>query len=118
MYDKLYHYKAVIASVYDGDTCTADIDLDFKFYHNGLKLRLAGIDAPELRGETLEAGRASRDYLRELVLDKEVIVETEKDSTGKYGRYIVTIWIPQEDGAYICANDLLVETGHAVYKEY
>lgn len=66
----LYHYKAVIVSVYDGDTCTAVIDLGFKFYHNGIKLRLTGIDAPESRGETLEAGRASRDYLKELVLDK------------------------------------------------
>ncbi|MCP4234525.1 MAG: nuclease, partial [Aestuariibacter sp.] len=27
MNGNLYHYKAYITSVYDGDTCTADIDL-------------------------------------------------------------------------------------------
>lgn len=118
MNDNLYHYRAVISSVYDGDTCTANIDLGFKFYHNGIKLRLTGIDAPELRGESLEAGRASRDYLRGLILDKDVIIETDKDSTGKYGRYIATIYVVQDDGTYVSANDLLVTAGHAIYREY
>jgi len=27
---KLYHYRATITAVYDGDTCTASGDLDFK----------------------------------------------------------------------------------------
>ena len=118
MEDKLYFYKAVIYSVYDGDTCTARIDLGFEFEFKKLKLRLSGIDTPELRGETLEAARVSRDFLRDLVLDKDVIVETERDSKGKYGRYIATIWVKNEDGSYSSANDLLVLGGYGVYKEY
>lgn len=30
MDDKLYYYKAKVTSVYDGDTCTVDIDLGMK----------------------------------------------------------------------------------------
>lgn len=118
MDDNLYHYRAVISSVWDGDTCTADIDLGFSFSYSKIKLRLYGIDAPELRGETLEAARASRDFLREKVLNKEVLLQTIKDSTGKYGRYLANIWLKQEDGSYILVNDLLVIEGHAIHREY
>lgn len=118
MEENLYTYKAIISSVYDGDTCTADIDLGFKFYHKGIKLRLKDIDTPELRGETLEEARRSRDYLRELVLDKEVIITTERDSTGKYGRYIATLWIKNENEDYINVNTLMVESGFAAEKIY
>ena len=79
MDSKLYHYKATIVSVWDGDTCTAEVDLGFGFSFNKIKLRLDSIDAPELRGETLQQGRGSRDYLRSLILDKEVILETIKE---------------------------------------
>jgi len=27
MENALYHYKAIVVEVYDGDTCTVDIDL-------------------------------------------------------------------------------------------
>lgn len=118
MQKNLYHYKAIITSVYDGDTCTANIDLGFKFYHNGLKLRLANIDAPEVRGDTLLAGQQSREFLRDLILNKEVIVMTEKDSTEKYGRYIAHIYLTQEDGTYMYVNEQIVLAGHAIYKAY
>jgi micrococcal nuclease len=115
--EQLYYYKATIISVYDGDTCTATIDLGFSFEFKRQKLRFYGIDAPELRGDTLEAGRASRDYLRSLILNKEVYVETIKDSKGKYGRYLAKIWV-DIDGVLLCTNDLLVSNNHAIYKEY
>jgi micrococcal nuclease len=113
----LYYYKAHVISVYDGDTCTVSVDLGFNFEFKGQKLRLDGIDAPELRGDTLEAGRASRDYLRDLILDKDIYLETIKDSKGKYGRYLAKIWI-EVDGELLCANDMLVSSGHAIYREY
>jgi micrococcal nuclease len=109
----LYFYKARIISVYDGDTCRANIDAGFGLELKNKPLRLWGIDAPELRGETLDIGRLSRDALKDLILDKDVIIETYKDKTGKYGRYIAKIWL--ED---ICVNDELVKLGHAIYREY
>jgi len=111
--ENLYYYKAKIVSVYDGDTVTADIDLGFKTWVKGEKLRLYGINAPELRGEEREEGLKSRDYLRGLILGKEVLIKTRKDKRGKYGRYLAEIIL---DGVNI--NDKLVEDGYAVYKEY
>lgn len=105
-----YLYKAKIISVYDGDTCVAEIELGFDIIFKQ-KLRLYGINTPELRGEEREQGLISRDYVRELILNKEVIIETQKDKTGKYGRYLATIYI---DG--INLNEKLVTEGYA--KEY
>jgi micrococcal nuclease len=89
--DSLYHYRAVIIEVYDGDTVTADVDLGFSVWIRGERLRLARIDAPEVRGADKEAGLAARDFLRGLILDKPLIVETAKDMKGKYGRYIAEL---------------------------
>jgi micrococcal nuclease len=31
----LYHYRAIVRSVYDGDTCTVDLDLGLHTWVNG-----------------------------------------------------------------------------------
>ncbi len=113
----MYDYRALITDVYDGDTCTATIDLGFNIKQAKIKLRLHEINAPEIRGDTRLKGRASRDYLRTIILNKEVEIRTRKDSKGKYGRYIAEIWIDL-DGEKIYVNNLLVEKGHAEYKTY
>lgn len=118
MENKLYFYKAVVHYVYDGDTCTASVDLGFNFEFKNLKLRLFNIDAPELRGETLEAARKSRDFLKEMVIGKEVFLETIKDAKGKYGRFLSIIWIKNDDGSYVNVNEKMVEAGHAIHREY
>ena len=109
-----YEYKALVTSVYDGDTITIDLDLGLKSWHIDKKCRLFGIDTPELRGHEKEAGKRARDALRKLILDKEVIVRTEKDKSGKYGRLIVTVYTL--DGLNV--NEWLVSNGYAVEKEY
>ena len=57
MEQTLYHYKAFVTQVYDGDTVTVDIDLGLHTWMKGEKLRLYRINAPELRGEEKEAGK-------------------------------------------------------------
>jgi micrococcal nuclease len=49
MEHKLYHYKARVVDVYDGDTCTVDIDLGLSTWIHGEKLRLYRINAPEVK---------------------------------------------------------------------
>ena len=112
----MYEYKAVITDVYDADTVTANIDLGFKSGLRGVKLRLYGIDAPEMRGEEKEAGRVSRDWLRERVLDKEVFLRTYRDRTGKYGRWLADVY-PADDQSK-SYNDMLVDEGLAVKAKY
>ena len=46
----LYHYRAVVISVYDGDTCRMDIDLGLDIWQKNEKIRLVRINTPELRG--------------------------------------------------------------------
>lgn len=103
----MYNYKAHIKDVYDGDTVTAVVDLGFLHYQE-MKLRLYGIDTPEMRGEEREQGIVVRDIVRGLILGKEVEIHTKKDKQGKYGRYLATIIL---DGLNI--NEWLVENGHA-----
>ena len=117
MKEKLYYYRAKIVSVYDGDTCRADIDLGLGIWVRNEKLRLLRINAPELRGDEKAAGKASRDFLREQILGKEVFIQSHKDKRGKYGRYLAEIWL-EEAGIWININDRLVEAGHAIYKTY
>ena len=68
----MYIYNAIITSVYDGDTVTADIDLGFEVWLKGQKLRLLNIDTPEVRGKEKAEGIVSRDALRSRILGKEV----------------------------------------------
>lgn len=117
MEEKLYHYRAVITAVYDGDTCTVDIDLGLGTWIRGEKLRLYGINAPEVRGVERPDGLKSCDFLRGLIEGKEVFIKTYKDRREKYGRYLGNIKLETADG-WIDVNDLLVEKGFAEYKEY
>lgn len=118
MLDKLYYYKSKITAVYDGDTCTADLDLGLSTIRKGEKIRLSRINAPEVRGQEREQGIISRDFLREQILEKEVFIQTIKDKKGKYGRYLGEIWLINEDGSTQNVNDLMVSQGYAEYKEY
>ena len=108
-----YLYEANVTAVYDGDTITVDIDLGLGIWVHSEKLRLHRINAPEVRGESRPQGIESRDWLREQVLGKEVIVQTIKDKKGKYGRYLAEVWLEGQN-----INDSLVENGFAEYKEY
>jgi len=108
----MYIYNAYIISVYDGDTVTARIDCGFGISFVE-KIRLYGLDTPEIRGEERSEGLISRDKLRERILEKNVIIRTIKDKKGKYGRYIGEIFIGEEN-----INEWLITEGLAERKDY
>lgn len=115
----LYHYKATVVSVYDGDTITVDIDLGFSATLR-MAVRLARINAPEVRGEQRAAGLTAAEALRQLLpAGQEVFLRTYKDGREKYGRYLadVLIELPQVS-CRTCVNDWLVEHGYAQKMEY
>ena len=96
-----YFYKAKVVRVYDGDTIRADIDLGLNLWVHNESLRLHRINAPEMRGPDKLAGKASRDFLREKIARKEILIETIKDKKGKYGRFIAEIWLQDVSGELI-----------------
>ena len=110
-----YTYKARCVSVYDVDTIMADIDLGCTVWIGNEPLRLAGINAPEVRGPSRPEGIKARDWLRERILGKSIIIQTQRDMKGKYGRFIATIWEP---AGGLSINDQLVQAGHAVKVQY
>jgi micrococcal nuclease len=128
--DRLWHYRAKIVRVIDGDSVEALIDKGFGDYRRE-HLRLHGIDTPELRprkgtpeerlAEKAEALRAKNRVIQ-LVEGREVVIRSHK--AGKYGRWLATIFLPPEDavsklGAVVdpqdppTLNQLLLDEGLA-----
>ena len=108
----MFEYRARILRIIDGDTVEAEIDLGFQVSLRAT-LRLAGIDTPELRGPTHEAGVAAADYLDLLLTklagpERQITVRTQKDRTGKYGRYLADLVVGDRN-----LNQALVQAGHA-----
>jgi len=113
-----YSYSAIITDIYDGDTVTCNIDVGFGIILHKRKIRLLGVNTPEVRGEEREECLKARDWLRELVLGKEIILYTVKDRNninkkGKYGRLLGIIYYNDEN-----INKKLVDKGFAHYAFY
>ena len=116
----MYKYKAKVERIVDGDTIDVIIDLGFKITTNQ-RIRFSGINTPETynvkkTSEEYKKGLAAKNYVtkRMEMNNSEIIIETSKD-TGKYGRYIGTIWLPDSASSL---NDELVEKGYAVVAHY
>lgn len=113
----MYQYKAECMRVVDGDTLNLRVDLGMNIDHR-IRVRLSGIDTPETYGvkkdsEEYKAGIAAKERLEELVMGKDLIIVTEKDKTGKYGRYIATIYVDDSN-----VNETLVKEGFAKRVQY
>ena len=88
-----FTYRAIVRSIYDGDTIRVDLDLGLGTWVHNQPLRLQGIDTPEVRGPEREQGLLSRDWLRRRTPPGTVVVvQTLKDAKGKYGRYLAVLW--------------------------
>ena len=91
--------SAVIASCYDGDTCTTT---------TGERVRLACIDTPELRGKSAEPvpARAARHHLRGLVVGKTVGIR--RITKDRYGRTVAELFLGETN-----VQQEMVASGHA-----
>jgi micrococcal nuclease len=106
-----YFYDAIVIGVHDGDTITVDIDLGFGIIIKKQKIRLYGINAPELRfsGDTNASGITSKIWLAEKILNKKIVVKTTQDKKEKYGRWLGEIFLNDEN-----INELMVNEGLAI----
>ena len=108
MEEHLYCYKALVTRVYDGDSITCNISVGFGIWIEDQKIRLYGIDTPEIRGEERPEGLVSAAWLREKIEGQVVILKTYKDRKGKYGRWLAEVFL---DGVNL--NQQLIEEGLA-----
>ena len=103
----MYEYLATVERVIDGDTLDVVMHLGFKITTHQ-RLRLADVDTPETwRPKTLMErvhGEEAKDYVKNLIEGEDVIITTSK--TGKYGRYIAHVRLPNSTKTI---NELLVE---------
>jgi micrococcal nuclease len=126
---RLWYYRAKIVRVVDGDTVDAEVDAGFGSYRVE-RLRLAGVDAPELkprrgtpeeREEERLLAHKAKERVTNLMLGKECVIRTFK--TGSFGRWIAQIFFPEDVIMRLARtttgeppksiNDLLLEEGLA-----
>lgn len=114
----LYTYRFKITRVIDGDTVEGEVDLGFTVKMK-MRLRLADINAPEMRGGQREAGVAARDHLIALVNRHDPIyIRTQKDKSDSFGRYVATLFGYDDRGISWDINAQMVDDGHAERKSY
>ena len=109
-------YRCRILGWYDGDSPTVDIDLGFNHWMLNQKVRLYGVNTPELRGEERSEGLEVRDLVRKWApAGSDAIIRTHKDEQGKYGRWLAEIFMP---GEMTSINHRLVAAGLAHIEAY
>ena len=100
-------YQGRVIKVIDGDTVWV------KSSNKHIKIRLSYIDAPELK-QTY--GIRSKNFLIELVLNKEVQINTNKKD--RYNRHLGELYIHNSEES-IFVNAKMIKSGNArVYKTY
>ena len=81
----MYQYNAIVHKVVDGDTIEIDIDLGLLVWVHGEKVRLLGVNTPEVYGvkkgsPEWEEGNKASAFVKSVLKEKdEVIIETVKD---------------------------------------
>ncbi len=108
----VYSYKAVVLRWFDGDTVRVELDLGFDVSVRKT-VRLAGVDAPELRaGDVSEKTRArtALAFAASLAPPGSVVQATTVPAGDKYGRFLADL--RTDDGEDVATA--LVQAGHAV----
>lgn len=92
-------------SVYDGDTLTLS---------DSRRVRLLGIDTPELK-EKQPFAEEAKDYTNSRCYQQTLWIYHEPggEETDHYGRTLAHVFIKQDDDRYLCINEGIVEAGFA-----
>jgi micrococcal nuclease len=113
--DYLYHYKAIISRVIDGDTIVfKEIDMGLDVWIKNKHARLLGINTPELHDKDAEVrfkANEAKDYLaNRLTEDTAVIIKVrEYNPLDSFGRILADVYLEDE-----LLNDTMLELGFAV----
>ena len=106
-----------VSKVVDGDTFDVALDShDSRISEDLIRIRLADIDTPEVRGpKACEAGKKASAYTKTWLLNTFVSLDLDnKTGEDSYGRWVAICYL--QDGRNF--NKMLVEAGHAVIKDF
>lgn len=112
----MYEYTIKLIRVIDGDTVVVDIDLGFDVWLKDQYVRLAGVDAPELKSKDKlhrAAGLLAKTKLTEILsLSNELYLKSSdfQPEDDKYGRILGIIWTDRESNV----NGYLLNNKYAV----
>lgn len=84
-----YIYNAFIERVIDGDTFVAKVDVGFDLTLD-CRIRLYGINTPEIRGSEKEKGIISSKFVSDLIEGKQVMIKSQ-NKRDSFGRWLATI---------------------------
>jgi len=121
----LYQYKINLVRIIDGDSAVIDIDYGFNVWRKETHFRLFGWQAAELRSSDEKERFVAREAKKILEgffsYHIEYVFDSQKDSTGKYGRVLGNIRhesVPQLNWEKILYNHgMLVPYGTSKEKE-
>lgn len=116
----MYTYNSSLLKVVDGDTCWLRIDLGF-YVKIEIDVRLAGINAPEMKGSTHDAGQASKDALTKLLADaNNGIIQVKSAGRDRYGRWIAKLsFVSASTGSIVDVSQAMLAGGWvAVYSSH
>jgi micrococcal nuclease len=107
----LFTYAARLRRVIDGDTLVVALEVSPGVFIDQ-KLRLRGLDCPEMK---TPEGKAAKRFVDALVFRTTAItINTTKPD--KYDRYLADVFLTTDAGE-VYLNNALLENGHAVRKE-
>ena len=98
-----FAYKDVkiskVISIYDGDTLRVNIDSFPDIVGKNIRIRIKGIDAPEIKGKCqkeIDLAIMARDYLRNAI-NQSSQIELRNIERGKYFRIVGELYIDGEN---------------------
>ena len=114
----MYTYAARAVHIVDGDTCDLMLDLGCDV-HLKIRVRLYGLNAAEIHGvakdsEEYQRGMKAKNFLEQMITNRDLIIKTHKDRKGKYGRYLAEIWLREDYLNKPSINQQLLENDLAV----
>jgi micrococcal nuclease len=82
-------FRARVMDVYDGDTFNADASIGLGITLK-IRVRVYGINSPEMTGVSKLKATASRDSLRSMISGKDVTIKYR--GKDKYGRFVASVY--------------------------
>jgi len=115
----MYTYKATVIKIVDGDTIDLDIDLGMFCWLKDQRVRLAGIDTPEIRTKDLvekSYGMLAKNFVELYCpVGSHVVIKTTLDKKSKFGRLLGEIYKSDPADWEMSLNDSLISEHLAVY---